>query len=239
MAYNNFMESFVVNILRSPEWGYLARILVAAICGSFIGLEREKRSKNAGVRTHILVSLASALMMVVSKYGFFDVLSISGIDIDASRVASSVVSAIGFLGAGVIFMKNENTIGVTTAAGLWGTVGIGITIGAGMYITGITCTLLIIILQFLLHSKLMHLGSTQVSGTIILELESEAFTLQDIYALFKAKGLAVKNLRIKKSQEGSQLVANIVFSKKETIQNDIAELKELGTLISLEIATFG
>ncbi len=228
-----------MNIMNSPEWSYLLRILVAALCGSLIGIEREKRSKNAGVRTHILVSLASALMMIVSKYGFFDVLAIDGIDIDASRVAASVVSAIGFLGAGVIFMKNENTIGVTTAAGLWGTVGIGITIGAGMYITGISVTILIILIQFLLHSKLVRLGSAQVTGVLILELHNEAFTLQSIYAALKSKGLTVKNLRIKKNAEGSQLIANIIFSKKENIQTDIAGLKDMGTLISLEITTFG
>ncbi len=233
------MDSFVVNIMNSPEWSYLLRIVVAALCGSLIGIEREKRSKNAGVRTHILVSLASALMMIVSKYGFFDVLAIDGIDIDASRVAASVVSAIGFLGAGVIFMKNENTIGVTTAAGLWGTVGIGITIGAGMYITGISVTILIILIQFLLHSKLVRLGSAQVTGVLILELHNEAFTLQSIYAALKSKGLTVKNLRIKKNAEGSQLIANIIFSKKENIQTDIAGLKDMGTLISLEITTFG
>ncbi len=233
------MNSFVVNIMNSPEWSYLLRIVVAALCGSLIGIEREKRSKNAGVRTHILVSLASALMMIVSKYGFFDVLAIDGIDIDASRVAASVVSAIGFLGAGVIFMKNENTIGVTTAAGLWGTVGIGITIGAGMYITGISVTILIILIQFLLHSKLVRLGSAQVTGVLILELHNEAFTLQSIYAALKSKGLTVKNLRIKKNAESSQLIANIIFSKKENIQTDIAELKDMGTLISLEITTFG
>lgn len=233
------MESFIADILSSPEWTYLLRILVAALCGSLIGIEREKRSKNAGVRTHILVSLASALMMVVSKYGFFDVLAIDGIDIDASRVAASVVSAIGFLGAGVIFMKNENTIGVTTAAGLWGTVGIGITIGSGMYITGISVTILIILIQFLLHSKMIKLGSTQVTGTLILELNDEAFTLQSIYTALKSKDLAVKNLRIKKSAESSQLIANIIFSRKENIQTDIAALKDIGTLISLEINTFG
>ncbi len=233
------MESFIANIIYSPEWTYLLRILVAALCGSLIGIEREKRSKNAGVRTHILVSLASALMMVVSKYGFFDVLAIDGIDIDASRVAASVVSAIGFLGAGVIFMKNENTIGVTTAAGLWGTVGIGITIGSGMYITGISVTILIILIQFLLHSKMIKLGSTQVTGTLILELNNEAFTLQSIYTALKSKELLVKNLRIKKSAESSQLIANIIFSRKENIQTDIAALKDIGTLISLEINTFG
>ena len=103
-------------LLGTPEWEYLIRITLAALCGGIIGYEREKRLKNAGIRTHILVSMSAALMMVISKYGFNDVLSNTGIGIDASRVAASVVSAIGFLGAGVIFVRKENTIGVTTAA---------------------------------------------------------------------------------------------------------------------------
>ena len=105
---------------------YTLRLVAAIICGSLIGAERERRQKSAGVRTHIIVAMASALMMIVSKYGFFDVLSVEGISVDASRIAASVVSAIGFLGAGVIFVRSESALGLTTSAGLWATVGVGI-----------------------------------------------------------------------------------------------------------------
>ena len=88
---------------------YLIRILLSAVCGALIGLERERRFKNAGIRTHIIVSMSSALMMIVSKYGFFDVLMYDSISVDASRIAAGVVTAIGFLGGGVIYIKKENT----------------------------------------------------------------------------------------------------------------------------------
>lgn len=82
------------------ELEYLLRIVLAAVCGGAIGFERERRSKSAGIRTHIIVALSAALMMVVSKYGFFDVIGLGGISLDASRVAAGVVTAIGFLGVG-------------------------------------------------------------------------------------------------------------------------------------------
>ena len=118
------------------ELEYLLRIVLAAVCGGAIGFERERRSKSAGIRTHIIVALSAALMMVVSKYGFFDVIGLGGISLDASRVAAGVVTAIGFLGVGVIFTHGRTVSGVTTAAGLWATVGVGIAVGAGLYVTG-------------------------------------------------------------------------------------------------------
>ena len=87
--------------------------------------------------------------MIVSKYGFSDVLSYEGISVDASRIAAGVVSAIGFIAAGVVLIRDENVTGVTTAAGLWATVAMGLTIGAGMYVTGFAFTLAIIVMHFI------------------------------------------------------------------------------------------
>lgn len=223
-------------ILASTEWIYMLRILIACICGALIGLEREKRSKNAGVRTHILVSLASALMMIVSKYGFFDVIVTEGITIDASRIAAGVVTAIGFLGAGVIFIRNENTIGLTTAAGLWGTVGIGITIGSGMYITGIASTILVIVLQYLLHAKFLHAGAVQITGKVVIALNQKEFSIPAIYSFFRSRNIGVKTISITEKQEHMELVAFLVFRGRESIEEDIRSLKELGHLVTLEIA---
>ncbi len=135
---------------------FLLRVLIACACGSLIGYERSKRFKEAGIRTHVIVCCASALIMVVSKYGFADLGSTgyffngtSGAD--PARLASSVVSGIGFLGAGAIF-RNKNTVkGLTTAAGLWATAGIGLTIGAGMYWLGVSVTMIIFFIQLLMH----------------------------------------------------------------------------------------
>ena len=141
-------------------WQYLdffIRILVACICGAAIGFERSRRLKNAGLRTHIVVCCAAALMMIVSKYGFMDLTSMAG-DIlqgtrgaDPSRIAAQVVSGISFLGAGVIFKHGASVKGLTTAAGIWATAGIGLAIGAGMYIIGLFAMVVIVVIQFAMH----------------------------------------------------------------------------------------
>ena len=154
------------------ELEYLLRIVLAAVCGGAIGFERERRSKSAGIRTHIIVALSAALMMVVSKYGFFDVIGLGGISLDASRVAAGVVTAIGFLGVGVIFTHGRTVSGVTTAAGLWATVGVGIAVGAGLYVTGGVATVLIVLFQVILHRS-SPLVKTQRTGTVVLELSGE------------------------------------------------------------------
>ena len=136
---------------------YLLRIILALICGGLIGLERERRVKSAGIRTHMIVAASSALMMELSKYGFWDVLSeatpVIGGKVDFSRVAAGIVSAIGFLGAGVIFTRGAKVNGVTTAAGLWSTVGMGMTFGAGLYFIGGAFTCVILLTQLLMKKR--------------------------------------------------------------------------------------
>lgn len=118
-----------------------------------IGWERESRNKNAGIRTHMVVAMASALMVIISKYGFMDVISLSSVHVEVSHIAAGVVQAIGFIGVGVIFVKCDNIVGLTTALGLWANVGVGLASGSGLYVLGISATLLILLIQILLHRK--------------------------------------------------------------------------------------
>ncbi len=129
------------------EQEFILRILTAAILGGLIGLEREYRSKEAGFRTHFLVALGAALFMIVSAYGFDDVNMSDAHRWDVSRIASQVVSGIGFIGAGtIIFHKSENMVsGLTTAAGVWVVAAIGLACGGGMYILATASTLLVLI----------------------------------------------------------------------------------------------
>ena len=128
-------------------WEFLLRIFVAALLGGAIGLEREYRAKEAGLRTHFLVALGSAVFMIVSAYGFDGVMTTPEHRWDVSRVAAQVVSGIGFIGAGtIIFHKSENVVrGLTTAAGLWVTAAIGLACGGGMYILSIASTILVLV----------------------------------------------------------------------------------------------
>jgi putative Mg2+ transporter-C (MgtC) family protein len=131
----------------------MARLLVASACGFAIGFERKNRLKEAGMRTHIIVALGAALMMIVSKYGFFDLIGYSDLlKADASRIAAQIVSGVGFLGAGMIFVRNRSVTGLTTAAGIWTTAGVGMAVGAGMYLIGIASTGMVLATQYLLHT---------------------------------------------------------------------------------------
>ena len=136
---------------------YLIPILVAAFLGAVIGFERKKRSKEAGIRTHALVCMGSALMMVISKYAFSD----SG-DFDAARVAAQIVTGIGFLGAGTIVFKNRSIHGLTTAAGIWAAAGVGMASGGGLYVVAGGATLLIVFIQYVLHLDCRLLSSRKI-----------------------------------------------------------------------------
>ena len=124
---------------------FILRLFVAALLGGMIGLEREYREKAAGLRTHFLVALGSALFMIISAYGFEGALTNSQMRLDVSRIAAQVVSGIGFLGAGTIIFQKNAVHGLTTAAGVWVTAAIGLTCGAGMYVLALSATLLVLI----------------------------------------------------------------------------------------------
>ena len=100
------------------DFDFVLRLLVAGILGAIIGLDREYRAKEAGYRTHFLVSLGSALIMIVSQYGFQDIIKENSVSLDPSRVAAQVVSGIGFIGAGTIILQKQIVRGLTTAAGI-------------------------------------------------------------------------------------------------------------------------
>lgn len=150
----------VIRVFTMLNLHYFLRLIIAALCGFMIGRERRHRAKEAGIRTHCIVACAAALMMIVSKYAYFDLISGSvfpgaEVRLDPSRVASTIVSGIGFLGAGMIFVHRQTVTGLTTAAGIWATAGIGMAIGAGMYSLGIAATILILIIHFILHRSRM------------------------------------------------------------------------------------
>ena len=145
----------------------IAGILLALFLSSLIGLERQARGKSAGLRTDAIVGMTSALLMVVSKYGFNDVLAA-----DPSRVAAQIVSGIGFLGAGIILTRSGAVRGLTTAATVWETAGIGMACGAGLWVAGVAVTLMHFIIVFALTPLARHIGphSPRRPNTVVLEV---------------------------------------------------------------------
>jgi putative Mg2+ transporter-C (MgtC) family protein len=165
-------------------------LVVAAVLGGVIGWDREYRAKEAGLRTHFLVALGSALMMIVSQHAFVDVLDRPGYGLDPSRIAAQVVSGIGFIGAGTILIQKQFVRGLTTAAGLWATAGIGLAVGGGMYWIGVAAMLLTLVgLEFLTvivknvgeHSSLLIYSTTIHDNLkkIVDELQAKEYKVSD------------------------------------------------------------
>ncbi len=161
-------------------WELILRLALSALFGGIIGLEREIRLKGAGIRTHLIVSFASCMMMLVSKYGFFDVVQYSSVNLDPSRIAAGLVTAIGFLGAGTIFSRKHGITGLTTAAGLWATVGIGMTMGTGLYLISTFGTVFIVAIQAALHWDHTMLGHT--STVVLIQIDDRPEALDCLQA---------------------------------------------------------
>ena len=179
------------------------RMLGAALLGAAIGYERELRGKGAGVRTHLLVALGSALFMIISQYGFPD----AG-KFDAARVAAGVVGGLGFLGGGII-MKNKHISGLTTAAGLWVTGAMGLSMGCGMYEMAVLCTILVLISMEAMHYYTSNLGERQVNVTLSCQDE------QALAAAIESLGKDVNWFSLNRQDETFRAEISMLVKKKE------------------------
>ncbi len=158
------------------EWIMLLRAGISIVLGFLIGLERKIRFKEAGIRTHTIVCFGSALMMLVSIFGFKDLTSDR---FDGSRVASQIVSGIGFIGAGMIIYRKQVVHGLTTAAGVWATAGVGMAVGGGLYILAACSAVLLIAVQWFLHLH-FRLFRTKTYYQLRVKFEDDNGTKGDI-----------------------------------------------------------
>ncbi len=192
------------------QWAeLLLRIVVAAICGWLVGVERSRRFKDAGVRTHCMVACTAALLMIISKYGFADLgmpdgTFFSGVrGADSARIAAQIVSGVSFLGAGVIYRDRKfTTRGLTTAAGIWAVAGIGMSIGSGLYVIGLFATFFIIFLQYVTHR--FNVGSDRYSDAgldVVFSRDSDAD--EALYRQLEEWGAIVTETQIDKQPDGS------------------------------------
>ncbi len=164
----------------STEIVCLVNVLLSVVLGFAIGFERKHRSKEAGIRTHTIVCLGSALIMVISKYGFMD---LEGVNSDPARIAAQIVTGIGFLGAGMIVYKQRSVHGLTTAAGIWATSGIGMACGAGLYVIAVGSTILLVGAQCFFNSGLKvlkHKRSYELKITF-LNVENEHEMVKELF----------------------------------------------------------
>lgn len=212
----------------------IIRMLLAAVCGIFIGFERSRRQKDAGIRTHMIVALGAALAMIVSKYGFFDLLQYEGLRADASRIASNVITGVGFLGAGVIFVRDVSIKGLTTAAGIWTTASVGLAIGAGMYTVGIGATLVMILFQLVFHRFFRSLENTVNEFTVVIRDNNEA--IKSFRDNLEANKVLIEKCKMTRNPD-STVILDITIKKARTTSMDeillVAEQDD--DVISVEI----
>ena len=217
------------------ENGYmLLRMVIAGICGSVIGLERSRRQKDAGIRTHMIVALGAALAMLVSKYGFFDLLQYEGLRADASRIASNVITGVGFLGAGVIFVRDVSIKGLTTAAGIWATASVGLAIGAGMYTVGIGATLLMVIFQLLFHRFFRSLENTANEFTAVIKDNPDA--VKRFRNMLEEQKIIVEKCKMTRNSDSSVTLDITIKKARTTSMDEIMLISESNEdVISVEI----
>lgn len=203
------------------DWNLILRLVFAGLLGGLIGFEREIRAKEAGVRTHFIVALGSALFMIISQYAF------SG-RFDASRVAAQVVSGIGFIGAGVIIFQKNAVRGVTTAAGLWVAAAIGLACGGGLYPVAVAATLLTILCLELMHMIIRRWGEKSLTLSLSpITGEQLAAALEDI----RRAGVVVDSFRL--SDETAVIVVHL---RNYHYQESVTRLLSVGKGYKIEIS---
>lgn len=159
------------------HWELLVRLLVAAILGSIVGAERERLTWAAGLRTHMLVCVGACLFMIVSAFGFSDILSTPNVILDPSRVAAQVVSGIGFLGAGSILLRGEMVRGLTTAASIWAVAAIGLAVGGGLYVEAVAATIVILIILAGIKPLEDRFQKRHIAHEFLVETDADGITL--------------------------------------------------------------
>lgn len=183
----------------------LARLGLAAALGSVIGFERERLNWAAGLRTHMLVCVGSTLIMLVSAFGFADVLGQKDVVLDPSRIAAQVVSGIGFLGAGSILLRGEIVRGLTTAASLWSVAGVGLAVGGGMYTAAIGATIIILIILAGIKPLERRFISVRQQRSIQLLVDRGSVSLGTVHQLLGNSSVRVKQFIAQQSEEDPEL----------------------------------
>ncbi|MBR0434899.1 MAG: MgtC/SapB family protein [Lachnospiraceae bacterium] len=230
-------DFLLYNLTVTQYLELILRIVVAGICGAGIGYERSIRYKEAGIRTHIIVCVASALIMIISRFAFVaGDISMYGITFsaDSARMAAQVVSGISFLCAGVIF-KNGNTIkGLTTAAGIFATAGIGLSLGAGMYILGIIVTVLLMGMQIAMHHFLFG-PDAMITQRIKIVAVSSMETRKLIYEYFENFGIKIVEHNVEVEEDRATISLIVMAPSEIDVDEFTYFLRDRASIISVSV----
>ncbi len=193
-------------MLSTPE--LVLRLILSAVAGGAVGVEREANNRPAGLRTHVLVTLGSTLIMIISMYGF-DGFGVDGLGGDPARLGAQVVSGIGFLGAGTILRTGNNISGLTTAASIWVCGGIGLAIGNGYYTGGIATTLIVLFTLKGLSASEKYLFKVKYKELVIFSKERPGL-LGDLGKIMGKNNVIIKDIRVMSDQDLSDDEREIV-----------------------------
>lgn len=221
-------------MFQPQDYEMTIRLLLAFVLSGIIGYERERGARPAGLRTHILVGSGAALIMLISIYGFEDIVSTNK---DPARLAAQVVSGIGFLGAGTIMRDGMSIQGLTTAASLWLVAAIGLATGAGMFTIAILTTLLTLTTLVTLHRVDVNMiEKIRFHGTIVIKAKKIDPIISKIVPLMHKKSVGVKNISIKGGEEKSIFIDFATIDVDENKLSLLAEeIKTLDEVISVEL----
>jgi putative Mg2+ transporter-C (MgtC) family protein len=205
----------------SGNWENILKLVLASICGGLIGFERSLRHKDAGIRTHIILCMGTALFVIVSRYGFTG--SFGNANSDVTRIAANIVTGIGFLGAGVIFLRGGSIKGLTTAAGIWTAAGIGMAVGSGMYTIGIISTLFIVGIQFLFHKVSPGTENMQLNELVFTYPEGSSI-LDDIKARLKQHHIHIQGVKISRNPDDTVTATISIWVGKNESLSDFLDI---------------
>lgn len=216
----------------------ILRLVAAAILGGVVGLERERLEWVAGLRTHMLVCLGAALVMIVSAYGFTEVVG-GDVVLDPSRVAAQVVSGIGFLGAGtILFLRHEIIRGLTTAASLWTVAAVGLAIGGGLYLAAICTTSLILVILAVVKPLEQRLFRRHLTRRVSIRIDRRLISLREIESEIEASGLVVQQMTLRRGESPGEDSVDFMLLrsvKKELVDAMTAKLQAIDGVRSITV----
>ena len=213
----------------------LIRLLAAAIAGSVIGYERERLQWAAGLRTHMLVCVGSCLVIIVSAYGFSDVLG-SHVVLDPSRIAAQVVSGIGFLGAGTILLRGEVVKGLTTAASLWAVATIGLAVGAGLYVAGLATPVIVRVMLAGLKPIEERVRARTLTRQVVIPARRDTVSMATLHDVLGGRAARVKQFILRQGTGDDHDAIEVTFTRltREATDDLVAKLRATAGVIDIE-----
>ncbi len=209
----------------------MLRMVLAAVCGGAVGLEREFKHRPAGFRTHILICAGAAMTTLTSQYLYLNM----GYNTDMSRIGAQVVAGIGFIGAGTIMVTARHRVmGLTTAAGLWAAAIVGLALGAGFYEGGLAATLLILLAEMLFSRLEYRMLVKAPEADLYIEYSGSA-CLEDLLKLFREQDLRILNMSILHTDlEKHSAIFTLRLDKKSPLEQLIKRINSVSGVLSVQ-----